>query len=154
MFKGHDMDANCVELQSTWHAGIPVAAAMGVEVAGFADDELVVRAGLDPNINVHGTAFAGSLYSIAALAGWGLAWLKLRDAGFDGQIVLAEGHIQYLTAVAEDVVCRCRFDPELHGPKLAALARSSRTTLRLHCEIDAGGGPAVRFEGLYAIRKR
>lgn len=154
MFKGHDMDANCRKLQSTWHAEIPIAAAMGAEISSFADDELVVCAGLDPNINVHGTAFAGSLYAIAALTGWGLAWLKLRDTGLDGRIVLAEGRIEYLRAVAEDIVCRCRFDPELHGPKLAALARSTRTTLRLHCEIDAGGGPAVRFEGLYAIRKR
>ncbi len=154
MIKAPDMDANCVELQSTWHAEIPIAAAMGVEVAGFAGDEFVVRAGLDPNINVHGTAFAGSLYAIAALAGWGLTWLKLRDAGFDGQIVLAEGRIEYLRAVAEDIVCRCRFDRELHGPKLAALARSSRTTLRIHCNIDAGGRRAVRFEGLYSIRKR
>ena len=154
MSKAPDMDANCVELQSTWHAEIPIAAAMGVEIASFADDELAVRAGLDPNINLHGTAFAGSLYAIAALTGWGLAWLKLRDAGLDRRIVLAEGRIEYLRAVAEDIVCRCRFDPQLHGPKLAALARSSRTTLRLHCEIDAGGEPAVRFEGLYAIRKR
>lgn len=154
MFKAPDMDANCVELQSTWHAEIPIAAAMAVEIASFADDELVVRAGLDPNINVHGTAFAGSLYAIAALTGWGLAWLKLRDAGLDGQIVLADGRIEYLRAVAEDIVCRCRFDPELHAPKLAALEKSSRTLLRLHCRIDAGGRPAVRFEGLYSIRKR
>lgn len=154
MFKAPDTDAHCVELQSTWHSGIPIAAAMGAEVAGLADDELVVRAGLKPNINVHGTAFAGSLYAIAALTGWGLVWLKLREAGLDGQIVLAEGRIEYLKAVAEDISCRCRFDPELHGPKLAALTRSSRTTLRLHCGIDAGGEPAVRFEGLYAIRKR
>lgn len=148
------MDAFCAKLQSMWDSGIPISAAMGAEIAGFSTDELVVRAGLAPNINVHGTAFAGSLYAIAALTGWGLAWLKLQDAGLDGQIVLAEGHIEYLNAVAEDIVCRCRFDPEVHGPKLAALARSSRTMLRLHCEIDAGGRPAVRFEGRYAIRKR
>ena len=29
---------------------------MGIEIAAFADDELVVRAALEPNINLHGTA--------------------------------------------------------------------------------------------------
>ena len=154
MFKAPAMDAHCATLQSMWHEEIPIATAMGVEIASFADDELVVRAGLQANINVHGTAFAGSLYAIAALTGWGAVWLKHREAGLDGQIVLADGRIEYLRAVAEDIVCRCRFDPQLHGPKLAALARSSRTTLRLHCKIDAGGEPAVRFEGRYAIRTR
>lgn len=148
------MDAICAELQSTWHTDIPITAAMGTAIDAYASDELVVRAALAPNINVHGTAFAGSLYAIAALTGWGMAWLKLRESGIDAHIVLAEGRIEYLRAVAEDIVCRCRFDPELHNPKLAALAGSSRTMLRLNCEIDAGGGPAVSFEGRYAIRKR
>ncbi len=148
------MDAICAELQSTWHTDIPITAAMGAAIDAYASDELIVRAALTPNINVHGTAFAGSLYAIAALTGWGMAWLKLRESGIDAHIVLAEGRIEYLRAVAEDIVCRCRFEPESHGPKLAALERSSRTMLRLHCIIDAGGGSAVRFEGLYAIRKR
>ena len=148
------MDEICAELQSTWHAEIPISAAMGTEVASYAGDELVVRAGLEPNINVHGTAFAGSLYAICALTGWGMVWLKLHEAGLNGHIVLAEGRIEYSRAVTGDIVCRCRFDPEVHGPKLAAFTKSPRATLALSCTIDARGKQAVSFEGLYAIRKR
>jgi thioesterase domain-containing protein len=55
----------------------------------------VVRAELEPNINVHGTAFAGSLYAIAALCGWGMTWLQLKTRHIDGSIVIAEGNIRY-----------------------------------------------------------
>ena len=148
------MDAICAELQTTWHAEIPISAAMGTEVVSYADNEFVVRAGLEPNINVHGTAFAGSLYAICALTGWGMVWLKLREAGLDGHIVLAEGRIEYGRAVTGDIVCSCRFDPEVQGPGLAAFAKSPRTMLALSCTIDTRGKQAVRFEGIYAIRKR
>ena len=148
------MDANCAELQSTWHTEIPISAAMGIEIAGFAEYELIVRAGLEPNINLHGTAFAGSLYAVCALTGWGMAWLQLRRRSLDSHIVMSEGRIEYLKAIKDDIVCRCGLDPETHGASLAALEKSGRTTLTLVCTIDAGALEAVRFEGVYAIRKR
>ena len=81
----------CIELEQTWHEEIPISKAMGIRVADFANDQLVVRAELEPNINVHGTAFAGSLYAIAALCGWGMTWLQLRSRRIDGSIVIADG---------------------------------------------------------------
>jgi len=147
------MTALCDELQSTWHEGIPISAAMGIEIARFADDELVVKAALAPNINVHGTAFAGSLYAICALTGWGMTWLKLRSAGLAGRIVIAEGQIRYRRAVAEDIVCTCRFDPSEHAAILAGVRDSGSGTLPLVCTITTGGREAVRFEGVYAVRR-
>ncbi len=146
------MTALCDELQSMWHKQIPISAAMGIEIVRFADDELIVRAALAPNINVHGSAFAGSLYAICALTGWGMTWLKLRSSGLDGRIVIAEGQIRYRRAVAEDILCTCRFDHSEHAANLAAVTQSGSGSFPLVCTIAADGRPAVRFEGVYAVR--
>ena len=54
---------------------------MTLEPIAFESHRLTVEAELAPNVNVHGTAFAGSLYAIAALSGWGLVHLELARAG-------------------------------------------------------------------------
>jgi thioesterase domain-containing protein len=141
------------ELESTWHRDIPLAAALGVEVASYTDDELVVRAALAPNVNMHGTAFAGSLYSICALTGWGMIWLKLRDRALAGHIVLAEARIRYRRAVDESIVCRCRFDAALAQQSFEQLETTGRGFFPLACVIDADGRLAVRFDGEYAVKE-
>jgi thioesterase domain-containing protein len=141
------------ELQSIWHAQIPIAAAMGIEVADFSGNELVVRAALPPNVNLHGTAFAGSLYSVCALAGWGMTWLQLRVHQLDGGIVLADGRIAYRRAVAENIVCSCRFDAALHAANLTRLRSGGAASFNLACTIEAEGRRAVLFKGRYAVRR-
>jgi len=124
---------------------------MAIEVASCARDELVVRAPLAPNRNVHGTAFAGSLFSICVLTGWGAAWLALRRRGLDGAIVVADSRIRYRKAVNGDVVCRCRPDPAVVEQSLAELQAHGRATLRLVCAIDQDDKRAVTFEAEYVV---
>jgi thioesterase domain-containing protein len=146
--------ALCAELQSTWHREIPLAAAMGIEVVEFAADELTVRAPAAANVNLHGTAFAGSLFSICVLAGWGAVWLALRGAGISGRIVVVDSRIRYRKAVTGEIACRCRVDREAALPALAALVERGRVTLPLTCSIDCRGARAVDFTGDYAVRVR
>jgi hypothetical protein len=40
------------------------------------------------NQNPHHTLFAGSLFSLATLTGWGLIWLMLRERHLGGTIIL------------------------------------------------------------------
>jgi thioesterase domain-containing protein len=143
-----------MELESTWRQGIPLAAAMGIEVVSFADDELVVRAALAPNVNVHGTAFAGSLYSICALAAWGAIWLQLRTRGLDGLIVLSEAHIDYLRPVEQTIICRCRFDTAAQAPNIEQLQATGNGLFPLVSLVEYGGRRAARFEGEYAVKLR
>jgi thioesterase domain-containing protein len=138
------MNELTAELQSIWRREIPLAVAMAIE--------LTVRAALAPNTNVHGTAFAGSLYSICALAGWGALWLQFRARNIAADIVLAEGHIRYRKAVAEQIVCRCRFDPDLQIPNLEQLVRTGSGLFPLTCTVIADTRRAVRFEGEYAVK--
>ena len=142
----------CVELERTWHEEIPISKAMGIQVIDFANDQLVVRAGLAPNINVHGTAFAGSLYAIAALCGWGMTWLQLKTRRIGGSIVIADGRIHYERPVKEPIVATCVFSTTDQAEALARLAADGKTRFILDCVIRANGANAARFTGDYAVR--
>ena len=139
------------ELQATWHRDIPPAAAMAIEVAGYDGTTLRVRAPLAPNRNVHGTAFAGSLFSICVLTGWGSTWLALRERGLSGSIVVSESQIRYRKAVTGELVCRCTTDAQSLDAALAGFAASGRASLPLTCTIHAGDKLAVTFAGTYVV---
>jgi thioesterase domain-containing protein len=148
------LDALGRELQATWLREIPLATALAIEVASCSRDELAVRAPLAPNRNLHGTAFAGSLFSICVLTGWGAVWLALRQHAAEGLIVVADSRIQYRKAVNGDLLCRCRPDLDALERGLADLAASGRASLPLVCTLDQDGRRAVTFEGEYVVHKR
>ena len=108
------------------------------------------RAG--PVANLHGTAFAGSLYSVCVLTAWGAVWLAVRRAEVRARIVVADSHIVYRKAVPGEIVCRCALADADAGPALNQLGAAGRATLPVVSTIDAGGRTAVRFEGTYSIQ--
>jgi thioesterase domain-containing protein len=140
------------ELQRIWHREIPISATMGIELVTFANDRLVVRAPLAPNVNVHGTAFAGSLYAIAALCGWGTTWLQLKTRGIDASIVIADGHIHYAAPVATAIEASCEFSGAPLDAAMARLTSTGKARFPLECSIATDAGEAARFSGDYAVR--
>lgn len=89
----------CAELQKTWHQTIPLSAFMQLQIEQFDGTQLRCQAPLAPNKNLHQTMFAGSIYSLLTLTGWGLVWLQLKALGLSGDIVLADAQINYLRPV-------------------------------------------------------
>jgi thioesterase domain-containing protein len=148
------LDALGRELQATWLREIPLVAALAIEVASCTPEELVVRAPLAPNRNLHGTAFAGSLFSICVLTGWGAAWRALKERAIEGLIVVADSKIRYRKAVSGDILCRCRPEPDDVEQRLAELAAFGRASLPLVCTIDQDGKRAVTFEAEYIVHTK
>ena len=142
------------ELQETWAREIPLANALAIEVDSCTPEEIVVRAPLAPNRNLHGTAFAGSLFAVCVLTGWGAAWRALKARAAEGLIVVADSRIRYRRAVTGDLFCRCRPDADDIEQRLAGLAASGRASLPLLCTIDQDGKPAVIFEGEYVVHRK
>jgi thioesterase domain-containing protein len=140
------------QLQRIWHREIPISAAMGIEVVEFANDHLMVRAPLPPNVNVHGTAFAGSLYAVAALCGWGMTWLQLQTRAIDASIVIADGHIHYAAPVNAAIEAVCEFTGAALDAAMTHLASSGKARIALDCSISCAGVEAASFSGNYAVR--
>jgi len=140
----------CDELESLWHEGIPLTIPLGVKVRYFDGETLELAADLEPNRNVHGTAFAGSLYAITALCGWSMLHLQLACRDLTAAIVIASGQINYPRPVAETIVARCSFGDQ--EAALRDLEKDGRMRIHLTASVAANGVEAAVFEGDFSAR--
>jgi len=141
----------CQHLQAVWARTIPLTTAMGLQVVRYRPGELQLEAALAPNVNVHGTGFAGSLYAAGALAGWGLLYLELRRRALDAAIVIARGQMDYARPVHGDFGAHATLGDEAGA--FDRLQSEGRARLELSASITVEGVEKARFSGSYALRK-
>ena len=140
-------------LEQTLHSQIALTNAMGIRVASYDGDELALTAPLDRNANDKGTAFAGSLYSLAVLTGWGLLFIKTAEADLAAKIMVYESTISYHCPVREDLTATCRAPaPSDLADVFQTFRETGKGKARLTVEIRAGTEVAVTFTGKFAIR--
>ncbi|GAB7262927.1 hypothetical protein DZS_47790 [Dickeya ananatis] len=89
----------CGQLQQAWYNHIPLSEKMGVRISQYTGQKFITTMPETGNQNPHHTLFAGSMFSLATLTGWGLIWLLLRERQLGGTIILADAHIRYSTPV-------------------------------------------------------
>ena len=140
----------CDALQNTWHQGIPISKAMGIEIYQYTGRTLELRAPLARNINMHQTMFAGSIYTLATLAGWGMVQLHLQELGLSGPIVLAEGSIDYKLPIAENPRAVCNLiDTE---GDFEVLQKGKNARLSMTVALYDGDDFAAMFTGRYVVK--
>ncbi len=115
----------------------------------------MLRAPLAPNANYKGTAFGGSLYSVAVLAGW--AWvtryLETRDLRAD--VVIQESTTRFLAPVEGELrSCAAAPSAALIAKFRKMLRRAGRGRIRLRVEVKYGETLATLFEGVFAAVMR
>lgn len=138
-------------LEETLHREVPLTRTMGVRVEEHDGRELLFLADFEPNINIHGTAFGGSLYSICAVVCWGLLHLKFEDEELPAHSVLGDARISYRLPVRGDIEARCRLpDDGSYEAFVENLRAGRRSRLELTAEILVDQGVAVRFVGSYS----
>jgi len=126
---------------------------MGVKVVDWDGTTLRLEAPLANNINHQQSAFGGSLFSLAALAGWGLVQLKLSETNLDCSTVIAGGDVNYALPVYGDLICVCDL-PENWPDTADRLVDKGKASLRLAPTIVVDGQSAMAFNGHYVIRTR
>jgi thioesterase domain-containing protein len=139
----------CEQLSNTWQATIPLSEYMQLNINSFDGNALCCAAPLAPNINLHSTMFAGSIYSLATLTGWGMLYLQLRALGLQGDQVLAGANIKYIKPVAVEPQARCALQHcigDLHG-----LAEGQKSVQKITVQIFSATELAAEFVGRYAV---
>jgi len=135
-------------IQELLHAKIPITRAMGVRVAEYDGRRLVLSAPLAENVNHLGTAFGGSLNTLAVLSGYGLLWLELQDE--ECHIVIRDSSISYERPVRGGLRASCAL-PE--AEKLAEFKQTfhqrGKARIALASTIEDQGVTAVRFRGTF-----
>lgn len=134
------------------HREIPITRAMGVKVVSGSPGPLIVEAPLALNHNHLGTAFGGSLSTIATVAGYAFVWLELRDRS--AHVVIRDSTIKFRRPVRADLRATC------HPPKADILsafrsefARKDKARLQLRVEIKDDDALAVEFVGIFVAIK-
>lgn len=133
---------------------IPLTRAMGIEVEQVTDTAVTLTAPLASNINHKSTAFGGSLYSLAVLAGWGLLDTQLTRHDLDARIVIQESHINYLFPVDDELRAQCILESKQDLEKLLrTFKRIGKARISLDVTITCNDKLAVHFTGRYVIHR-
>lgn len=135
---------SAAQLEQRIRNGIPLAAHMDFRVRELSPDAITVIGGAAENVNVHGTAFAGSLYAVCTLALWGLVNSRLPAAA---SLVLVDGSIRYRAPVVGDIVARCSIPGDRMDAFLHRLERQGKARLEAVVEVPGKKGVAAQYSG-------
>lgn len=139
----------CVDLQNIWHQQIPITQLMGIRVYQYTGSTFETRAALNPNMNLHGTMFAGSIYSLATLTGWGLVHLMMKEKEVEGDIVLADADIHYHKPVTELPRSVAHFE-NIKGD-FKPLEENKKARIMVQVEVMDDTVKVAKFVGQYVV---
>jgi thioesterase domain-containing protein len=128
---------------------------IGIVVESADDSALVLSAPLMANANYQGTAFGGSLFSVAVLTGWAWVARYVDSRQLAADAVIQESTIRYRTPVRNVLRASLVLPEHAEIERFAKmLQRARRGRIRLRVEIREGPTVAAEFEGVYAATSR
>ena len=139
----------CKELQDTWHEKIPITEHMGIKLYQYTERTIETRASLNKNINLHGSMFAGSIFSQATLTGWGMIFLQLKQKDLKGEIVLGDGNIHYHRPITIRPRAICNI--ESVKARFDLLKANKKCPIELTVDIHDGDTSVASFTGKYWV---
>ena len=136
------------ELQSTWHKTIPMSKAMNLAIGFYDQQTFVTSCDENFNKNLHNTMFAGSIYTLATLTGWGWVYLLIQQKNLDGNIVLADANIRYHSPV--EGIAFAKTGLLLSSGSVDDLD-NNKVKLQVEVQVMSGEKIAATFKGLYFV---
>jgi thioesterase domain-containing protein len=137
------------ELQHIWHKTIPLSKAMNIAIGYYDRKKLVTSCDVGFNKNLHNTMFAGSVYTLATLTGWGWVHLWLQQEEVSGDIVLADANIRYHSPIEN--VAFAETDCSLNSGDYDKLRLKEKAKFTIEVKIKSGDKVAATFKGLYFV---
>ena len=147
----NNIEQRCGDLEKLLHEEVPLSDTIGMVVHGYDGKRLELRADLQPNVNIHGVAFGGSIYSMCALSGWGLLILRLEERALNPRIMIAGGQIEYAKPVMQTIRAASYFTDERDFDRFIDRynkKRRARIKISVQVELD-DGSVAANFVGEY-----
>lgn len=137
-------------LQVYLSARIAPARALGLTVE--ADDPVTIAAPLEANVNDKGTAFAGSLFSVAALAGWLHLMRWCSNRSLDAEVALQGASAQFIAPARAGFRAIAGDPPREQRERLELmLARRGRGRIEIPIEVNCEARQVMTLAGVYAV---
>ncbi|HYM42623.1 MAG TPA: YiiD C-terminal domain-containing protein [Steroidobacteraceae bacterium] len=137
-------------LQAYLSARIAPVRALGLEVESA--EPVIVAAPLEPNVNDKGTAFAGSLFSVAALAGWAhvMRWCAAQPVA--AEVMLQAAKAQFLAPARGRFRATALEPAHIQREKLARmLARGGRGRIEITVTVSCDQTVVMTLAAVYAV---
>lgn len=136
------------ELEQYLHKHIPLSAAMEASVLSLAEEAVILRAPLAPNINHRDTVFGGSASALAILAAWSLLHYRLRREGIQCRLVIQRNTMEYELPIAGEFTARSFLTRDGDWSKFTrTLARHGKARVTVTSELEHAGQVVGRFTG-------
>lgn len=134
-------------LEQKIRQAIPLSDAMQFSIRHLSLDAIEVVAPLEPNINIHGTGFAGSIYSVGVLTGWALCTYLMDELGIEAELVVARAEIRYRAPIKDSLECGCACSAAQRKSFQQGVVDAGKGKLVLN--IDVGGDRQAILEATY-----
>lgn len=136
------------ELEQYLHEHIPLSGAMAVSVVSIAEDAVVLRAPLAPNINHRETVFGGSASALAILAAWSLLHTRLRSEGLVSRLVIQRNTMHYEKPIPGEFTARSSLEQPDQWPRFTRmLARKGIARIAVASALEHAGHRVGRLSG-------
>lgn len=136
-------------LVNTWHTTIPLSKAVGIRITYYDQKTVVTTCDESFNKNLHNTMFAGSIYTLATLTGWGWVALKLQEKSLVGSVVLAGAEIKYISPI--EGIAYAATDVDNYLPEFSRLINQRNEKITLAVNVFSGEKIAARFTATYVV---
>lgn len=134
-------------LKDNWDRTIPAAKAQGITPVYLDHNQFSVCAPRDVTVNLHNTMFAGSLYTLATLTGWGWIHCLFVANNIDADIVLADGNIRYkLPLVGEPLA---KTEKSLTSGNFNILRKGRKARIAIQVNVYDGDQIVAEFNGKF-----
>lgn len=135
-------------------SSIPLVRAMDLRVLVSEPDRVRIGAPLEPNLNLHGTAFGGSLAALGILAGWALLHRGLLEAGVDAALVVRHSELDYRKPGTQMLVAESLRPDEGWDEFLDRLRHGQRAVIEVRSVVRSGEDEVLRVNGRYVALRR
>jgi thioesterase domain-containing protein len=139
-------------LQTLLLARIEPARALGLAVEAAGPAGVILSAPIAGNRNDKGTAFAGSLLSTAALAGWALVTCICAAESIAAEVALQAADARFLAPGRSNLRAVARApEAAVLGKLKRMLARGGRGRVEIAVAVTSGDAQVMSFTGTYAV---
>lgn len=141
--------------QQRLEAEIPLARALALQVCRVTPQTMQFGAPLSGNTNDKGSAFAGSLYSVAVLAGWALLSHRLEMEHIGADVMIHESSVHYTLPVHGEFLASANLPESTQLDYfLTALRRARKARLPIAVHITYQDKIAMTLSGSYVAVPR
>ncbi len=129
-------------LEKAIHNFIPLSRTLEFHIQHLSplDSESIsikTTAPLEPNVNIHSTAFAGSIYSVGVLTAWAFTTHLMNESQLAADVVIGKAEIVYKKPITSSIACSVDVSQIEVDEFLEALRENQVSRIKLKVNIGA-----------------